>query len=97
MSIKTLRHLDIYAGSVAAWKQMRTTLDIDEDVLCLAKDLARDSGQSLGRALSELARRSLHRETAPTTMRNGVPLLSVLPNSRPVTSQIIADLLEMDE
>ena len=76
---------------------MRTTLDIDEDVLHVAKDLARDSGQSLGRALSELARKGLHKETAPSTMRNGVPLLSVLPNSRPVTSQIVAELLEMDE
>lgn len=76
---------------------MRTTLDIDEDVLYVAKDLARETHQSLGRALSELARRSLHKEASPALMRNGVPLLSVQLGARPVTSQIVAELLEMDE
>ena len=76
---------------------MRTTIDIDEDVLNVAKDLAREAHQSLGRALSELARKSLHKEMAPSLVRNGVPLLSIRPDSRPVTSQIVAELLEMDE
>lgn len=76
---------------------MRTTLDIDEDVLSVAKDLAREAGQSLGRALSELARKGLHQEIAPSLVRNGVPLLSIQSGARPVTSQIVAELLEMDE
>jgi hypothetical protein len=76
---------------------MRTTVDIDEDILLVAKDLARESGQSLGRALSELARKSLHKEMAAPVVRNGVPLLSVRPDSRPGTSRIVTELLEMDE
>ena len=76
---------------------MRTTVDIDEDVLQVAKELAREADLSLGRALSELARKSLHKEAAPALVRNGVPLLSIQPGARPVTSQIVAELLEMDE
>lgn len=38
---------------------MRTTLRIDDDVLSAAKILAEQRGVSVGRALSELARRGL--------------------------------------
>ena len=36
---------------------MRTTVTIDDDVLAAAKALAKQNGTSLGRALSEMARR----------------------------------------
>ena len=39
---------------------MRTTLDIDEDVLLAAKELARQEGASAGKVLSRLARKALH-------------------------------------
>jgi hypothetical protein len=38
---------------------MRTTLDIDDDVLQAAKELARRERKTAGRILSELARRGL--------------------------------------
>jgi hypothetical protein len=38
---------------------MRTTLDIDDDVLRAAKDLARRERKTAGRVLSELARKAL--------------------------------------
>jgi hypothetical protein len=38
---------------------MRTTLDIDEDVLQAAKELARAEGKTAGRVLSDLARTAL--------------------------------------
>jgi hypothetical protein len=38
---------------------MRTTLDIDEDVLETAKELAARRGTTAGRVLSELARSAL--------------------------------------
>ena len=38
---------------------MRTTITIDDDVLAAAKALAKQNGTSLGRALSEMARRGL--------------------------------------
>ena len=40
---------------------MRTTLDIDEDILLAAKDLARRRHASLGRVVSDLARSGLTR------------------------------------
>ena len=38
---------------------MRTTLDIDDDVLEAARDLARRQMKTAGRVISELARRGL--------------------------------------
>ena len=53
---------------------MRTTLDVDEDVLQAAKEIAANRGTTAGRVLSELARKAL----APShtaRVRNGVPLM----------------------
>ena len=49
---------------------MRTTLDIDDDVLEAAKSLARQSDRTAGAVLSELARRAL--TSAPPSGRAGV-------------------------
>lgn len=57
---------------------MRTTLDIDDDVLQAAKELADARGSTAGKVLSELARKGLTPAAAvvaPAT-RNGVPVLS---------------------
>lgn len=54
---------------------MRTTLDLDEDVLQAAKELAVARGTTTGKVLSELARKGLTPAAAPARMRNGVPLL----------------------
>lgn len=50
---------------------MRTTLDIDDDVLEAAKILARQSDRTAGAVLSELARRALT-NGPPTPARIGV-------------------------
>jgi hypothetical protein len=42
---------------------MRTTLDIDDDVLQAAKELARRERKTAGRVLSELARRGMAKDT----------------------------------
>jgi hypothetical protein len=59
-------------------REVRTTLDIDEDVLQAAKELATARSMTAGQALSLLARKGL----APTRSgrsRNGVPLLPKRP------------------
>lgn len=38
---------------------MRTTLDIDEEVLVASKEIARRQGKTAGKVLSELARQAL--------------------------------------
>ena len=57
---------------------MRTTLDIEDDILLAAKDLARQRGTTAGRVLSELARRGLTARpssAARRKTRSGVPLI----------------------
>jgi len=57
---------------------MRTTLDIEEDVLQAAKELALREGTTAGRVISELARRGLMapgKKTKSSVTRGGVPVL----------------------
>ena len=58
---------------------MRTTLDIEDDVLQAARELAHREGSTAGRVISALARRGLaapgKRSKASLPTRGGVPLL----------------------
>jgi hypothetical protein len=53
---------------------MRTTLDIDDDVLQVAKELASARGSTAGKVLSELARKALE-PAGSARLVNGVPVL----------------------
>jgi hypothetical protein len=55
-------------------KAVRTTLDIDDDVLQAARELAQNRRQTAGRVISDLARQALT-PGGRQTVRNGVPLL----------------------
>ena len=70
---------------------MRTTLDLDEDVLLAAKELARRQRVSLGKALSELARSALTRQDALQT-RNGFPLFPIRTEAQVVTLELVNQL-----
>ena len=61
---------------------MRTTLDLDEDVLQAAKGIAAARGMTAGQVLSELARKGLT-PTRARRVRNGVPLLPRRPAGAP--------------
>ena len=61
---------------------MRTTLDLDEDVLQAAKEIAAARGSTAGKVISELARKGLAPARA-TRMVNGVPVLPRRPASAP--------------
>jgi hypothetical protein len=52
---------------------MRTTLDLDEDLVNLAKQVAQQRGTTMGRVISDLVRKGLQPGKA-AKMRNGVPL-----------------------
>ena len=43
---------------------MRTTLDIDDDILSAAKELARAEGKTAGQVISDLARKGLTQPAA---------------------------------
>ena len=80
---------------------MRTTLDIDNDVLQVAKDLARTERKSVGKILSDLARVALTTPTEPpqATGPAGAILQNgwyVLPKrgGTIVTNEMVKQLLE---
>lgn len=57
---------------------MRTTIDIEEDVLLAAKELARHEKTTAGKVISRLARKGLAGDAPKARKieyRNGVPLL----------------------
>jgi len=55
-------------------RRVRTTLDIDDDVLQAAKELAHNRRTTAGKILSDLARRALE-PVGRQAVRNGVRLL----------------------
>ncbi len=58
---------------------MRTTLNIEDDVLAAARELAQRQGTTAGKVLSELARRGLavpvRKRKSRSALRAGVPVL----------------------
>jgi hypothetical protein len=70
---------------------MRTTLDIEEDVLLAAKEIARQRGKTLGKVLSDLARDSLTRKS-PVSKRHGLPLFPIQANAGVVTLELVNQL-----
>lgn len=53
---------------------MRTTINIEEDILCAAKDISLREGVTLGKALSELARLGLEKRGGTVKKRDGIPV-----------------------
>jgi len=72
---------------------MRTTINLDDDVLELLKDYAENRSVALGKAASELVRRGLE---APVQTRviNGFHAVVLPANSPTVTSNKVKQLLE---
>ena len=75
---------------------MRTTVDLDEDILRIAKDLAQERAQSLGRVLSDLARQALQPAERVAARRGAIPVLPRKPGARPVTARDVKELLETE-
>ena len=74
---------------------MRTTLDIEEDVLLAAKELARHEGRTAGQVLSDLARKGLAAEAPKKfSLRGGVP---VFPSrGEIITSEKVQQLMDKE-
>ena len=63
---------------------MRTTLDLELDVLQAVKEIGAARGISAGQVVSELVRKALA-STTTAKVRNGVPLLGRKAGSPPLT------------
>lgn len=73
---------------------MRTTLDLDEDVLVAARELASGRRRSLGSVISDLARRGL----TPARIETGgdLPVISVPAGTPPITPEMVRRALDED-
>jgi hypothetical protein len=67
---------------------MRTTVDLEEDVLLAAKEIARQRGNTVGRVISDLARQALTQK-APGSTKHGLPLFPVQPDAGVVTLELV--------
>ena len=72
---------------------MRTTLDIDDDILSAAKEIARRRRIRTGKVISDLAREGLRRDDA-FTFEDGFPLIPVQTGADPMTLEIVNRLRE---
>jgi hypothetical protein len=71
---------------------VRTTLNLDADVVAAAKELADGEHRSLGSVISELARRGL----TPATVvdDDGLPVIRVPAGTPPITPEMVRRGLE---
>lgn len=77
---------------------MRTTLEIDDDVLLAAKELAAREGKTAGKVLSELARlgiQVLRHDSKKRKLVNGFEILPA--GDRIVTTELVRRVLEETE
>ena len=68
---------------------MRTTLNIDDDVLSGCAGAGRTARRARGAVVSDLARSALTSQADRIEMRNGVPLLTRNADARPVSLAVV--------
>ncbi|HWF32277.1 MAG TPA: hypothetical protein VG188_06950 [Solirubrobacteraceae bacterium] len=73
---------------------MRTTLELDDDVVTAAKELASGERRSLGAVISELARRGL--TPAKVESESGLPVIRVPAGTSPITPEMVRRALDED-
>jgi hypothetical protein len=71
---------------------VRTTLNLDDDVVSAARELAAGERRSLGSVISELARRGLTPGQVEVT--DGLPVIRVPASSPPITAAIVRRALD---
>ena len=73
---------------------MRTTLEIDDDLLAAARELATTSRRSLGSVISELAKRGL--TPARIEVDGDLPVIRVPAGTPAITPQMVRRALDDD-
>lgn len=73
---------------------MRTTLEIDDDVVVAARELAATERRSLGSVISELARRGLTPARVDTD--GDFPVIRVPAGAPPITPEMVRRALDED-
>jgi hypothetical protein len=73
---------------------MRTTLELDDDVVAAARELAAEERRSLGAVISQLARRGL--TPAQVEESGELPTIRVPAGSPPITQEMVRRALDED-
>lgn len=73
---------------------VRTTLEIDDDLIAAAKELAGIEGRSIGSVVSDLIRKGL--TPAKVDSENGIPVIRVPAGSPPITPEMVRRGLDED-
>jgi hypothetical protein len=71
---------------------VRTTLNLDDDVVIAARELAADERRSVGSVISELARRGLTPGRVETT--GDLPVIRVPAGTAPITPEMVRRALD---
>lgn len=72
---------------------MRTTLNLDDDLLRAVRSLARERGQSLGEVVTTLLRQAL-RPPVELGYEHDVPVFQVKEGAPPLTPEMVESALE---
>ena len=76
---------------------MRTTLDIDDEIMLTVKEIAQQRKTTAGSVVSSLLRESLQPKNFKLEYRNGIPVLPRRPQGPVVTAELVNRLLDEDE
>jgi hypothetical protein len=72
---------------------MRTTLDIDDDVLAIAREIATQRKLAIGKVISDAFRRNLDPQTEEQPIiKNGFRVFPKRPGAIPVTMEMVNKL-----
>ncbi len=72
---------------------MRTTLNLEDDVVRAVRSLARERGESLGAVVSDLVRRAL-RAPEEVAYSSDFPVFRVREGTPPITPEMVREALE---
>jgi hypothetical protein len=72
---------------------MRTTVNLDEDVLRAVRSLAKERGESFGEVISSLLRRALRPPDEPA-YEGDFPVFTVREGAPPITPEMVQSALE---
>jgi hypothetical protein len=76
---------------------VRTTLDIDDQLLIVVKEIAHQKKTTAGKVVSTLLREALAPKSVELEYRNGIPVLPRRPNGPVVTMELVNRIRDEDE
>jgi hypothetical protein len=76
---------------------MRTTVDLDDELLRTAKAISEANHQTLSRVISDLAWKGLRPGLPSYRRRNGFPVLRASPSAQPVTVEHVNEMAAESE